>query len=319
LCDTRNLLKGLFMFRSRTKIAAIAAVTLVAFGLGGAQGATRLPIIGHGKRLVYAALSNSIAVFTTEYTSPSQIGSITSGIGAPAGIFADSHQLYVANNNPVSVTTYFNGDREPNTMLTVPNPSYGLGAITAGPDGTIYVATLNGADNGNQYVYEFPPGHSQPSLTLEFQAPGPPATVAGLAVDNANNLYVDWGVDESCCDFGLEVFAPGARHGHHIRFGRSEYGGDVITTPDGDISVGVGGGFSGIEIGRLPHPGEHGPRRLDLPHSAFSVDPMSNLLYDVSSEGALNIYRFGTGQQVGAARGFSGAHAVAIEQPPLPR
>jgi hypothetical protein len=290
----------------------------VAFGLGGAQGATRQPTLGHGKRLVYAALRNSVAVFTTGDTSPMQIGSITAGIGAPAGVFADSQSLYVANDNPVSVTAYFHGDTQPYRTLTdFPNPSYGLGPITAGPDGTIYVGTTTGDDNGNQYVYEFPPNASKPSLTINLLAGGPPlGPVAGLAVDSANNLYVDWGSPSSCCDYRVQVFAPRAKHGPFLGFGFSPYGGDVITLPHGLIAVGLRGGSTpGIEIGLLPHPERHITRELALPGYAFSVDPLFHLLYDVSRDGGLKIYRFGTGQQVGSAPGFSGAHAVAVEPP----
>jgi len=134
------------------------------------------------------------------------VGTITSGLAAPNGLFVDAHgNLYVCNFGGGTVTVYHRGQTTPYRTLM------GAGSaidVVVGLDGSVYVSDWDSGTNGR--IVEYAPHHASPSQTINVN--GAPE---GLALDKNNNLFVAYN-DITFNDGEVLEFAPGSTSGTNL-------------------------------------------------------------------------------------------------------
>lgn len=172
------------------------------------------------RRLLYVAdqPGQAVYIFPQAGTNQSPIGKITKGIGAPDGLFVDSHKnLYVCNFGLATITVYPPGKLAPSKTLT----QAGASAIdvVAGLDGTVYVSNFNTGSNGQ--IIEYAHGSTTPTTIINLA--GYPE---GLALDAHNNLYAAYQKTPSAGT--VLKFAPGSTVGKDLKLPIVLVGGATI-------------------------------------------------------------------------------------------
>jgi hypothetical protein len=100
--------------------------------------------------------------------------------GPNGDLFVRKYDSVVEYADPATLTA---------VVRTVPLPGYG--PIAVAPDGTLYGDSATVVNNATtESIYAFPPGSTTPNRTIGPFAGSGPSTVAGLATDNASELYV---------------------------------------------------------------------------------------------------------------------------------
>jgi|HubBroStandDraft_4_1064222.scaffolds.fasta_scaffold166209_2 hypothetical protein len=160
---------------------------------------------GKASRLIFSSsASNNTIDYYAKGTGPNNpvAGSLSGSFSNPEGIASDSHgNIYVANNNAENVLVYAAGSSSPTGTLDDPG-EFPVG-VTVGPDGTVYVANLDGPIGASGDVVIYAPGSSEPTETLHDKCF---LRVLGVALDQHGNLFA------SC------QIAPGAGHGEVVEF-----------------------------------------------------------------------------------------------------
>lgn len=187
-----------------------------------------LPPITYGGDYLYIAdeYNSQIDVFHLRGREQTPIGSISSGVAEPYGIWYDrgTKSLYVANQTNSTVTAYPYGTQTPSVTYSqdLSRPLYPV----VDRHGDLFVSNANtGA------VVEYLAGSTNPHMVL--QTPGVEAD--GLAFDRHGNLYVAY----RTCPSGsgsVERFAPGSDKGQVLGMTLSDPQGLVIDA-SGDVVV----------------------------------------------------------------------------------
>jgi hypothetical protein len=161
-----------------------------------------------GTPLVYMASWGTAAVVEVLTMKGQQVGQIENGLTEPEGLFVDAKgSLWVANI--VSVLMYPHGALSPTKTLTDP---VGFPVdVTVCPNGTVYVADLYDASNGNQSsIQVYAHGSTKPTGNLnypnDFRNPF-------LTCDAAGNVFVALLTGESVGDGRVVEFPLGKQSG----------------------------------------------------------------------------------------------------------
>jgi sugar lactone lactonase YvrE len=170
--------------------------------------------------------NSQIDIFPVKGRNQPQVGTITSGIAEPYGIWFDrgTQSLYVANQTNNTVTAYPYGSIKPSRTYSqdLDRPLYPI----VDPHGRLYVSNAN-----NGTVVEYSAGSTKVHQVL--QTPGIEAD--GMAFDHHGNLYVAY----RTCPSGsgsIEKFAPGSNQGHVIGMTLSDPQG-VVVDSSGNVVV----------------------------------------------------------------------------------
>lgn len=181
-----------------------------------------------GTAYIYVADENNsqIDIFPLKGRNQPQVGTITSGIESPYGIWFDrrTQSLYVANQTNNTVTVYPYGSTHPSLTYSqdLDRPLYPI----VDRHGHLFVSNAN-----NGTVVEYSAGSTDVRQVL--QTPGIEAD--GMAFDKHGNLYVGY----RTCPSGsgsIEKFAPGSRRGHVIGMTLSDPQG-VAVDSSGNVVV----------------------------------------------------------------------------------
>jgi serine/threonine-protein kinase len=144
------------------------------------------------------------------------MGSITTGVTAPAGIAVDkAGALYVTNEGNNTVTVYPHGASTPSlTISTGINGPYGIAVDSSGD---VFVSNLN-----NNNITAYKAGATTPFETIDFTPYGQPV---GVGVDGSDNIWV-------ACDTSNGVF--------EIPAGTQTVNNSGLTSLNGPIDVSFG-------------------------------------------------------------------------------
>ncbi len=145
----------------------------------------------HHKEILFVADSSSgVLMFDPRVPNSAPIGSITTGVDAPAQVAVDNGKtLYVANDANNTVTVYPKGQTSPS--LTITNGLSSPYGVTVDSKGNVFVSNL-----GNNTVTAYAKGQTSPYATINFSSLGQPV---GVGVDAADNVWV-------ACDSTNAVF-----------------------------------------------------------------------------------------------------------------
>lgn len=169
---------------------------------GWLSGAAKTP----GRPLLYVAeeAAGEIVIFPERGKLRSPVGTITTGVDDPWGIYVDVHgTLYVANQFANTVTVYPAGATIPSLTLSqdLGRPLYPI----ADQSGNVFVG--NAGDGVGGTVVEYRPGSTSAYTVLHT----PGTEVDGMAFDRQGNLYVTYRTPGG---FGsIDKFAPGSSQG----------------------------------------------------------------------------------------------------------
>ncbi len=146
----------------------------------------------HRKRsILFVADGSSGVLMYNPYTANgSPIGSITTGVNAPAGVAVDKNSaLYVTNEGNNTVTVYPKGQSSPSLTISsgIDGP-YGIGVDSKG---NVFVSNLN--DN---MLTAYAAGSKTPYETINF---APYGQAVGVGIDGNDNVWV-------ACDTTNAVF-----------------------------------------------------------------------------------------------------------------
>ena len=229
--------------------AGVVAAVLLALSGGGSQVAyahlnaadLSRPFtkpLGAGAQLVYVSdgRNNLIDIFDR---NGRQVGEITTGLNAPAGLFVDaSHNLWVANGGANNVLVFPRGSTAPTQTLTDPNQP---NDVTMCPDGTVYVADISGA--GGIGVY--PPGSTKPTRRLEAEVSDVDGFEYFVTCDTSGNVFATGllGVSPAV---GATGWTGGKQSGYHLLTWNASAG--IKATSSGTLLI-VGSIDNGSEPG----------------------------------------------------------------------
>ncbi len=188
-----------------------------------------------GANYLYIAdeYGSQIDIFPAAGRNRPQVGTITSGVELPYGIWFDrgTQSLYVANQSNSTVTAYPYGSTQPSLTYSqdLNRPLFPI----VDRHGDLFVSNANtGA------VVEYLAGSTNAYQVL--QTPGVEAD--GIAFDHRGNLYVAYRTCPSG-DGSIEKFAPGSTQGHVIGMTLSDpqgiavdYRGNIIVDETGTAS-----------------------------------------------------------------------------------
>ena len=166
------------------------------------------------------AFGNSVTIY--DQSNPKKpVGSLSSGLNRPAGLFVDAAgNLFAANSGSATVVQFPPGSSVPTTTFGPPkygNPALFAWTVTVCPDGTLYQGTNFG-------VLVYPAGATQPTSSFDF------AYIDGLACDAHSNVYAS----EYYENFGqVEEFGPGGTGGTTIPLGH----GYLTIDAEGDLVI----------------------------------------------------------------------------------
>ena len=254
---------------------------------------------------------NRIDVYPAGVVHPSRIGVIRQGVHDPYNVATDaSGSLYVVNNHPSRITVYAPGQTAPDRTLPI-EPHHFARYISVGPDGTVYVETLDRFYRF--FVEEFDPGASAPSRIVKIPYYFPYAVnVTGITTDSANDLYVNQGSGNAGGGYAIQVYPPKALSpSYQIALTYGYPSGDIEAL--GDSRIVVGDPPDRLLIAPLPHPRTFQFRKIvtDGGFGFFTVDLTSNYVYVVGRDG-VSIYDFRSGMLLGRVPGTKGFYGVAV-------
>jgi DNA-binding beta-propeller fold protein YncE len=191
-----------------------------------------------GKAYLYFADQgfNEIDIFPLKGQMQPQVGTITSGIDGPYGLWYDrgANELYVANQLNNTVTVYPYGSTQPSRTYSqdLSRPLYPI----VDSHGELYVGNAN-----NGTVVEYLAGSTNVYQVL--QTPGIEAD--GLALDKQENLYVAFRNSDG--QGSIEKFAPGSTQGSVLGMALDEPQG-VVVVPRGTVVATETGPTNRIDV-----------------------------------------------------------------------
>jgi NHL repeat len=226
--------------RMRYRTAMVALLCVFVAGCDGSAASPQramlpesVPAAGKESQLIFSSsASNNTIDYYVKGTGPNNpvAGSLSGSFSNPEGIAVDAHgDLYVANNNAENVLVYTAGSTSPTGTLD--DPGEFPVDVTVGPDGTVYVANLDGPIGASGGVVVYAPGSSEPTTTLHDKCF---LRVLGVALDKHGDLFA------SC------QIAPGYGHGEVVEFKAGSTKG--IQT---HIALGTAGGLGFDGAGHL--------------------------------------------------------------------
>jgi hypothetical protein len=252
-----------------------------------------------GTGLVYVSEYNTNDVAILRQSDLSRVGSITSGVNGPQGLYVDAHKnLYLANAGS-TVEFYPSGSITP--TITYSQGLNGPIDVVAGKDGTVYVANFNGA---NGYVTEYPPGSTTPSLQVTTGF-----LTEGIALDAANNMYVSYRAGNG--SESVLMYAPGASTGTDLGLtGLSGGAGGILIDQAGAlVVVDQGGAIDVFPPGSVTASkvlsGLSDPFKVALGHTR------KKLYCADASSGILHVFAYPSGRPITNVTGLNGPRGVA--------
>ena len=249
-----------------------------------------------GKAYLYIAdqSNNQIDIFPLHGNNQPQVGTITSGIDFPYGLWFDrrAQELYVANQSNNTVTVYSHGSIQPTRTYSqgLNRPLYPI----VDRQGELYVGNANDGT-----VAEYLAGST--NLHQVLQTAGTEAD--GMALDKHENLYVAYRANGQG---SIEEFAPGSTQGHIIGMALNQPQG-VVVVPRGNVLATETGGTNRIDVFAPGSP----TAKLEVPMSLGGVP--TELAIDCN-EAFLYISAFDTGAVYGVRNPLPGQSIFEKDQ-----
>jgi len=282
--------------------AALALVTLCpAYSFAGGRLAGTVPsgrssTAAGAKRILFVSnLIGSVRMYTADIhqSNPQLLGSITTGLVRPEGVWIDRKgSLYVVNaeggNNVPNVVEYKHGATTPS--LTITDGLFSPATVAVGRDGTVYVNAVSQGTTGE--VVEYAPGATTPERTIALPSPQYDLEPGDLAFDkNGNLLAATLGPIGNV----VHVFkiAPGSSQA--VDLGLQGAGGACIGV-DGEGNLYAGG--TNFFVAVYP-PGSNAPSRT------FSLNLFSFFPYGLTVGRDGTVYVTGSSEVVEFAPGAS--------------
>jgi hypothetical protein len=175
--------------------------------------------------------ANEILIYPESGYYQSPVGTITSGISSPYGLYVDqSGSLYVANQNPPTVTVYAPGSTFPSATYSqdLVRPHY----MVVDRYGDLFVSNAPLQDCHKATVIEYQPGSQVAYRRLHV--PGYEAD--GIDLDQQGDLYVSYRFCRDRRVGGIAKFAPGSTQGEDLGVRDHEPQGLIVDNA-GDVVV----------------------------------------------------------------------------------
>jgi len=159
--------------------------------------------------LLYVSVegSSKVLIYPESDYNHSPIGTITSGVNDPWGLYVDKNgNLYVANQTN-TVTVYPAGSVYPSATYSqgLCHPLFAM----VDHQGDVFVANGRACGGGHATMVEYLPGSTNPYQV--FQTPG--TELDGIDFDLQGNLYLAYRVTTNRGHGSIEKFAPGSTQG----------------------------------------------------------------------------------------------------------
>ena len=211
--------------------------------------------------------SNQIDIFPLKGQNRQQVGTISSGIDGPYGLWFDrgTESLYVANQVNNTVTVYSNGQPTSTYSQDLNRPLYPMVDL----HGELYVGNAN-----NGTVVEYLAGSTNVYQVL--QTPGSEAD--GMALDKHENLYVAYRGSSGVGS--IEKFAPGSTQGRVLGMSLDQPQGVSVDT-SGNVVATETGGTNRIDV--FPPGSKIASLEVPMPQGSVAtelvIDCKENFLY----------------------------------------
>jgi DNA-binding beta-propeller fold protein YncE len=192
-----------------------------------------------GKAYLYMAdqSNNQIDIFPVKGKNQPQVGTITSGIEGPYGLWFDrrAQELYVANQGNNTVTVYPYGSTQPSRTYSedLNRPLYPI----VDSNGKLYVGNANSGT-----VVEYLAGNTHAQKVVQTAG----SEADGLALDKHLNLYVAYRTSGTG-QGSIEEFAPDSSQGQILGMTLDEPQG-VVVVPRGTIVATETGPTNRIDV-----------------------------------------------------------------------
>jgi hypothetical protein len=160
---------------------------------------------------VAAEYANEVLIYPESGYNQSPVGKVTSGISSPYGLYVDqAGNLYVANQNPPTVTVYAPGSTYPAATYSqdLVRPHY----MVVDQYGDLFVSNAPLQDCHKATVIEYQPESRVPYRRLHV--PGYEAD--GIDLDQQGDLYVSYRFCRHRHVGGIAKFAPGSTQGKDL-------------------------------------------------------------------------------------------------------
>jgi len=223
---------------------------------------------------LYAAVQPLNEVLIYDPTSGTVVGTISSGVNTPYGLFLDrSGHLYVANNGsssgPSSVTVYARSASNPVATYPIPMNELARGEVVR--HGRIFVLVQDRSTSMCHLAIEaYTQGSATPYRKIELPQTANCFTPA-ITLDSHHDIYVSYDIGSASGTMaGVTWYAPGSWKPNSLTFNNFNYGNDgLLVDAAGNVLINgcvTGSTCDGINVWLFPA-GQTAPSEQLTPNS----------------------------------------------------